>query len=260
MKFTFLIPTSALFLMACTPSPKQLKEAIEKDPSIVFSAIEKDPKGFFESIEKAQKNAQNQMAEDQWKNPLKPEIDEARVFEGNKSGKITIVEYADFLCGYCQQGHFTMKEVVKKYPDQVRILFKNKPILHPVSRIAARHYVALSLTNPEGALKFKDLAFTNQGKIKEAIKKDSGKGSEKFPTAEKLLADYIKQAGGDPAQLKAQLEKPDVDFQIAKDEKESDEFQFSGTPGYIVNGVPVRGAGSLETFAGIIDRHLKSLQ
>ena len=254
-----LLVFSSLFVAACTPSPKQLKEAIEKDPSIVFAAIEKDPKGFFQSIERAQKNAQSQIAEDMWKNPLKPEIDESRIFEGNKSSKVTIVEYADFLCGYCQQGHFTMKDVIKKYPDQVRILFKNKPILHPVSRLAARHFVAIGLSSPDAAIKFKDLAFTNQNKLKDAIKKDAASKSENFKNTEKLLEDFAKQAGADLGQLKANLGKPEVDSQIQKDEKESDELEFTGTPGYIVNGIAVRGAGNLDTFSSIIDRHLKNM-
>ena len=79
-----------LSLVNCAPSAKQLKEAIEKDPSIVFTAIEKDPEQFIEVVNKAaqeaQKKAQDKaMAEEtnkrdeEFKNPLKPEIEEGRV-------------------------------------------------------------------------------------------------------------------------------------------------------------------------------------
>ena len=49
---------AALTFSSCAPSAKQLKEAIEKDPSIVFVAIEKDPAKFIEVVNKAAQDAQ----------------------------------------------------------------------------------------------------------------------------------------------------------------------------------------------------------
>ena len=47
MKKTIVLAFALAFgLSGCAPSAKQLKEAIEKDPSIVFVAIEKDPEKF----------------------------------------------------------------------------------------------------------------------------------------------------------------------------------------------------------------------
>ena len=53
----------ALAITNCAPSAKQLKEAVEKDPSIVFAAIEKDPEQFIEVVNKAAQNAQRKAQE-----------------------------------------------------------------------------------------------------------------------------------------------------------------------------------------------------
>jgi protein-disulfide isomerase len=44
---------------------------------------------------------------------------------------------------------------------------------------------------------------------------------------------------------------------INADTEEAKKFQISGTPGFIINGVSLRGAYPYEEFKTIIDRHLK---
>ena len=125
-------------LAACAPTSKQIKEAIEKDPSIIYVAIEKDPKGFFETVKKAQetyaKTAQESMMAEETKkrdeefaNPLKPVIDDSRVTFGPKDAKVTIVEYSDFECPYCSKGFQTVQEVLKNYPKDVKVIFMAFP-------------------------------------------------------------------------------------------------------------------------------------
>ena len=151
------ITALALSLVNCAPSAKQLKDAVEKDPSIVFTAIEKDPEQFIEVVNKAAQNAQKKaqekaMAEEgkkrdeEFANPLKPTIDESRVFFGPKDAKITIVEYSDFECPYCSKGHATIDEVMKAYPKDVRVFYKHLPLdFHPMAMPAARYFEAVAM-------------------------------------------------------------------------------------------------------------------
>ena len=52
---------------------------------------------------------------------------------------ITIVEFSDFQCPYCKRVVPTLHQIVEKYPDQVRIVFRHLPLdrIHGRARPAA---------------------------------------------------------------------------------------------------------------------------
>lgn len=246
----------ALALSNCAPSAKQIKEAVEKDPSIVFVAIEKDPEKFIEVVNKAaqeaQKKAQEKMIaeegqkrEEEYKNPLKPEIQEDRVIFGNKNAKVTIVEYSDFQCPYCGRGYQTIEQVLKAYPNDVRVLYKHLPLdFHPMAMPAARYFEAIAKQDKEKAKKFYHIVFENQGDL--VAKKDA------------FLKETAKKVGADMKRLDKDLKGDDITKRIEADMEEAKKFNFSGTPGFIINGVSLRGAYPFQDFKEIIDHQLKA--
>ncbi len=57
---------------------------------------------------------------------------------GNKDAKVTILEWSDFQCPYCEKFHETMVQLMKAYPNDVRWVFKNFPLsFHPEATPAA---------------------------------------------------------------------------------------------------------------------------
>ena len=245
----------AFALVQCAPNAKQLKEAIEKDPSIVFVAIEKDPEKFIEVVNKAaqeaQKKQQEKMADDEKKqrdteyaNPLKPEIDESRPIFGKKDAPVTIVEYSDFECPYCSRGYQTVKQVKAEYGDKVRVLFKHLPLdFHPMAEPAARYFEAVAMQGHDKAEKFHDKVFENQGELK------SGK--------EAFLKKVAKEVGANMAKLEKDLKDEKIAKRIAADMEEAQKFGIRGTPGFIINGISLRGALPFPEFKEVIDKHLK---
>ena len=182
----------ALAITNCAPSAKQIKEAVEKDPSIVFVAIEKDPEKFIEVVNKAAQEAQKksqekmmaeegQKRDDEFKNPLKPAVQDERVIFGKKDAKVTIIEYSDFQCPYCSKGYQTVEEVVKAYPNDVRVVYKHLPLdFHPMAMPAAEYFEAIALQDHKKAEKFYHEVFKNQGDLgtkKEAFLKDIAKST-----------------------------------------------------------------------------------
>lgn len=255
LKNTILALASvALALTACTPSAKQLKEAVEKDPSIVFVAIEKDPEKFIEVVNKAARDAQQKGAEKQaeeeqkkrdeeFSNPLQPAVEEGRAILGPKDAKITIVEYSDFECPYCARGYQTVKEVMKAYPNDVRLVFKHLPLdFHPKALPASKYFEALARQSSDMAYKFHDLIFENQSDLR-------SKG-------EAFMKEAAKKAGADMKKLEKDLNDPKLMDRINADMEEARKFNFSGTPGFLINGVSLRGAYPFPEFKAIIDRHL----
>lgn len=255
-KILFLI--SIVSLSACSPTSSQLKKAIEADPSIVFVAIEKDPMKFIEVVNKAAQDAQKQAGEkaqqdeqkareDEFKNPLKPVVEDGRVIFGKKDAPITIVEYSDFQCPYCSRGYQTMQQVRQEYKDKVRIVFKHLPLdFHPLAMPAAQYFEAIAKQSHEKAEKFHDAMFEKQASMK-----DKG---------EKLFSETAKKLGVDMKKLAADLKDEKVMARITADMEEARKFNFSGTPGFIINGVTLKGAYPFKDFKAIIDQHLSTMK
>lgn len=251
MKYMILVAT--LFLGACSGI---VEKTLEGNPDIIFKIIEKNPKKFMDSVNKAVRSARSSARKDadskkanqkakEFANPKKPVLGKDRVYFGNSSAAITIVEYSDFQCPYCTRGFQTMQELKKKYGDKVRILYKHLPLdeLHPQARLAARFYEAVGLQSATKAQKFHDILFQNQIKIK--------KGKS-------YLTKVTKQVGANVAKVLKDINSAKVKSRIKADMAEARKFGFSGTPAFLINGVSLAGAYPVPAFVTIIEKHLKA--
>jgi protein-disulfide isomerase len=252
---SLLVMSILLMTAGCAPSKQSLKQALIDNPDILTEAIEKNSLKIMEALNKAAQSARAEQAkkteeesaqqmEQEFKNPKTPVIDEARAIRGPKDAPIMMVEYSDFECPYCRQGYETVKQVHDKYGDKVRFEFKNLPLpFHPHAMIGARYYEAIALQSAEKAYKYHDAVFAGQDKVR-----DQG---------EKFFESVAKSVGADMKKVKADLNGDKVTKRIEEDKAEAAKFEFSGTPGFLLNGVSLRGAYPLPEFEKIIDRLLK---
>jgi protein-disulfide isomerase len=246
----------AMVLAAGCTSKQQIEKVIQDNPDIVFQAIKKNPKKFVDIVNEAVKTAQESAREDEakqeqvrmdeeMKHPKVPVIEEGRVIFGNKGAPITIVEYSDFQCPYCGRGFQTVKEIEKTYGDKVRIVFKHLPLeFHPMAMPAAKYFEAIAMQDPAKAEKFHDEVFSNQ--------KELGADGDKY------LQSVTKKVGANLAKVKKDMNSESVQKRIATDMEEAKKFEFSGTPGFLINGVSLRGAYPAPEFKKIIDKQLAS--
>lgn len=249
----FIVLAIAAGLTGCV-GKDSLKKALKENPDILTEAIEENPAKIMEALNNAVRKAQQQQfedrekglsqeREDEFKNPKTPVIDDSRSW-GNKNAAITIVEYSDFECPFCKRGYTTLEEVMKKYGDKVRVIFKNLPLdFHPMAMPAAQYFEAIMLQSPEKAKKFHDYVFEKQENL----------GSQK----EKFLEEAAKKSGADMAQVKKDMGSDKVKKIIEAHMEEAKKYGFNGTPGYLVNGVSIKGAYPAEEFSKIIDRQLQ---
>ena len=49
-------------------------------------------------------------------------------FMGPATAQLTIVEFSDFACPYCEQAHTILKKIVDRYPGKVKIVFRDMPL------------------------------------------------------------------------------------------------------------------------------------
>ena len=234
------------------PSESVIKETLSKNPDLIFDVIRDNPEKFFRVIEEAQAKARESMQhksqkkeaeelEEAFKNPKKPTIASDRAVFGSKSAPITIVEYSDFLCPYCGKAAKTMEKVLKNYKGKVRLIYKHLPF-KPLAEPTARYFEAIAMQSSAKARKFHDYIYENQGKL--------------HSQGESFLNEAAKKAGADISLIKKNKDSKKVTERLASDKTEAQKFDFSGTPGFLVNGVPVRGAYPYDYFKKIIDRHL----
>jgi len=244
-----------LTLVSCAPTAPQIKKVLEENPDILYSVIQKDPQKFLQVVNEAAQKAraseeqkfqeeETKAREEEAKNPKKPEGLEGRAFAGNKDAPITIIEYSDFQCPFCKRGHATVAQVLKAYEGKVRVYFKNFPIerIHPQALPASKMYEAVSLQDMAKGWKFMAYIFDHQEELNQ--------------NSEKLFEKAAKEVGANYAKAKKDMESEEVKKRIDADKAEAEKFGFSGTPGYLINGISLKGAYPFDEFKNIIDKQL----
>ena len=184
-----------------------------------------------------QAKAREKKMEDQFNNPLKVDIGNSPT-KGPKNAKVTVVEFSDFECPYCKRGADTVEQILKEYPKDVKVVFKNLPLsFHKNAKPAA----------------IAALAAGKQGKYWEMH-------DELFKKQRGLTADYFlasaKTIGLNVDQFKKDLADESLAKQVADDEAGARKLGITGTPGFVVNGVLLEGAQPLPAFKKVIDRWL----
>ena len=249
----FISVIMAVLLSACQEvSQEQIKKILSENPDIVFDTIKDHPKKFFTVVQLAQREAQKaaqQLAkqkeeknmEEAFKNPKEPKIDPDRAVFGEKSAPVTIVEYSDFQCPFCSKAAKTVDKILKDYKGKVRLIYKHLPY-KPMARPAAKYFEAIAIESPEKAKKFHDYVYNNQRQLSDG---------------EEFLKKAVKAAGADMKTVLKNAKLDKVASRLKEDKEEAQKFGFSGTPGFLVNGVPVKGAYPYDHFKMIIERHLK---
>src|SRR5690606_4225630 len=119
-------------------------------------------------------------------------------------------------------------ELLKKYEGKICFVYKHLPLgFHPNAMLASQYYEALRLQDPEKAWKFHDRIYQEQGKLR---------------NGESFLKAIAKELKVDMARLAKDIKSEAVQVRIDQDMEEAAKFGFQGTPGFLINGVPVKGA------------------
>lgn len=248
-RFAFVI--GALVMAAsCTTSKEDLKKMLKENPEIITESIKANPAKFIEALNEAVKSAQEgegkkreeeekKQLESAFNNPLQAEIRPDESWRGNKDAPITLIEYSDFECPFCSRGYQTVMELMKKYDGKIRFAYKHLPLsFHPQAMPASQYYEAIRLQSPEKAWQFHDAIYQNQRKLQ---------NGESFLKAE------AKKLGVDMNKLAKDVKSEAVQSRIDADMAEAAKFGFQGTPGFLLNGIPVKGAYPTSHFDGLIE-------
>lgn len=169
-----------------------------------------------------------------------------RPFRGAAKAPITIVEFSDFQCPYCSRGASTMEQVVAKYPNDVKFVFKHFPLnFHPWALPAAVASECAANQKPEAFWTLHDAYFKNQKELTPANLADKNR-------------EYLASSGIDMAKFVACSEDKDSEeYKKASQAVNADmslggRLGVTGTPGFFVNGQFLNGAVPIEQFDAAI--------
>src|SRR5262249_41172592 len=152
---------------------------------------------------------------------------------GQAQAPVTIIEFADFQCPYCQQAEEVLRTVMANHGDAVRLVFRNLPLsnVHPNATLAA---IAGVCADRQGKFwDMHDAMFTDQ----KALSRDA-------------LEATAKRLGLDADGFSACLADPGSKAALDADTRAADEPHLTRTPQFFINGRPLYGsvpAEELET-------------
>ncbi|MEK6891326.1 MAG: thioredoxin domain-containing protein [Nanoarchaeota archaeon] len=161
---------------------------------------------------------------------------------GSPTAKVTIVEFSDFQCPFCEKFYSeTFSQLKTNYIDtgKVKLVFRDFPLtqLHPMAQKSAE---ATECTRAKGGdtafWKMHDKIFENQGSLSiDNLKKWSKEIGYNIDTC---------------------LDSGEKAAEVNKDAADGDSYGVTGTPSFFINGRVIEGAYPYASFQQVIDEEL----
>jgi protein-disulfide isomerase len=159
---------------------------------------------------------------------------------GPADAAVTIVEFSDFECPFCMRLQNSLEQVMKKYGDQVRLVYRQFPLsFHPHAQQAAE---ASLCANDQGKFwALHDAMFADQkGLGIDGLRKKAAK------------------LGLDATAFDDCLDSNKHADTIASDTEAGKALGVTGTPTVFINGISMSGAQPFDALAKVIDSELQS--
>lgn len=161
---------------------------------------------------------------------------------GNPAAKVTIVEFFDPACETCRTFYPIVKRMVNASFGQVKVVMRHAP-LHQGSDTAVRILEAAR----------------QQGKYWEALERALATqpqwAAHDRPQPESIW-DLIGDIGLDMAKAKADANGPAIEQLLRQDIADMQTLKVDRTPGFFVNGTPLRDFGEAQLKA-LVEQELK---
>jgi protein-disulfide isomerase len=159
---------------------------------------------------------------------------------GAEEAPVTLVEFSDFHCPFCNRAQGTLKQVLERYPGRVKLVYRDFPLerLHPQARPAAE---AARCANDQGKFwEYHDVLYSN-----------APRGGPDD------LRRYAEQVGLDVPKFQQCVASGAHRAGVQRDMEEGSRLGVTGTPAFFVNGRPLEGAQPLDAFVRVIEEELR---
>jgi protein-disulfide isomerase len=152
---------------------------------------------------------------------------------GPDDALVTIVQFSDFECAFCEKIAPTVKALVERH-DDVRVVFRNLPLaMHKNAPQAAK--AALAAHQQGKFWEMHDALFAHRKRLGDA------------PWNE-----FAEEIGLDVSRFEADLQDPALEAMIEEDMAIAGQYNVRGTPAAFINGRFISGALPAEAFDRVI--------
>jgi len=159
---------------------------------------------------------------------------------GPDNAPITIIEFSDYECPYCQKWHAqAWPQLQAEYGDQIRLVYRD----FPLTSIHANASPAAVAANCAGE---QDMYFPYNEKLFTGGRSLGRTTYESYAEEIGLDLDAFKEC----MESGRHVEEVEADYQFAAN------LGIRSTPTFFVNGIPVVGAQPFEVFKNLIDKEL----
>jgi protein-disulfide isomerase len=162
---------------------------------------------------------------------------------GSSQAGVVIIEFADFQCPYCAAGYHTLKQLRRKYPDHVAVVYRHLPLptIHPQAMAAA---LASECAAEQGHFEqYHDLLFENQQLL----------GTRSWQS-------FAVDAGVPRLdEFQRCLSARRYSERISKDLAAGRSLKLRATPSIIINGLVVEGIPPLADLDDLVEKAMDAL-
>jgi protein-disulfide isomerase len=215
-------------------SPEQRKEVQE----MIGNYLRANPEIILESVRAMQQREKEQEKQQGLQNLVAyRELilnDPTSPVGGNPKGDVTVVEFFDYNCGYCKRVFPTLKKLMAE-DKNLRVVFKEFPILSPQSELAARAALAAWRQDKTKYMEIHSLFIELKGGFTES-----------------RILRLATKIGLDIKRLKIDMRSSTMNKVINGNRQLAQQLGISGTPGFIIGNRIVPGAVDLATLKALI--------
>jgi protein-disulfide isomerase len=202
-----------------------LREYLRAHPEVVAEALQE--------MERREQEAQRKRAAEGVRAHLAELTqDSGNPVGGNPQGTVTIVEFFDYQCGYCKKEAVELTKLLQADPD-IRMVYKDLPILGPVSLFASRAALAAQKQGKHGP--FHDALMAATGNL-----------------TEQRVLQLAARVGLDAARLEKDMADPAVEEILARNTHLMEALGIRGTPALVIGTELVPGAADLDALKRLV--------
>lgn len=169
--------------------------------------------------------------------PARVQVSAEGAARGPENAPVTLIEFSDYQCPFCRRAEPAVKQVLERYPTQVRFVYRHFPLdMHPRAKPASE---AAACAGAQGKFwEYHEKVFSGAG----------------FEDAD--LSRHATELALDMTAFEQCRTSGTMRAAVEKDLEAGKAAGVTGTPAFFINGIPLSGARPLEAFVKLIEKEL----